>query len=247
MKAVVLAAQTIITGECVFDKERAAGGWCGQWPSVRVSQHVHVSQHVYVSEHVHVSQHVYVSQHVHVSQHVYVSQHVHVSQHVYVSQHVHVSQDVHVSQHVRVSPLLRICTGDNQVVVAGGAESMSNVPHYLPGARRGLRLGGASLLDGLLVDGLTDAAHAMHMGDCAELCAEEHSISRGELDEHALAAHARSRAAAPLAAREIVPVQLPPGRSGGEAGTLCEDEPLARLDEAKLRSMAPHFKQARMA
>eukprot|EP00882_Tetradesmus_deserticola_P020996 GHRQ01022690.1.p1 GENE.GHRQ01022690.1~~GHRQ01022690.1.p1 ORF type:complete len:240 (+),score=91.19 GHRQ01022690.1:249-968(+) len=90
-----------------------------------------------------------------------------------------------------------ISAGDNDVVVAGGMESMSNVPHYLASSRAGLRLGHGQLVDGLIKDGLWDPYSDVHMGDCAELCAERYQISREAMDDHAIEAFERARAAAP--------------------------------------------------
>ncbi|KXZ42135.1 hypothetical protein GPECTOR_198g351 [Gonium pectorale] len=108
-----------------------------------------------------------------------------------------------------------VMTGSADAVIAGGMESMSNAPHYLPAARRGLRLGDGSLVDGLVKDGLWDPYSNIHMGSCAELCAERYGISRQQQDEHALQSHRRAcaAAAAGLTAVEIVPVPVP--RPGG--------------------------------
>ena len=86
----------------------------------------------------------------------------------------------------------------HDVVVAGGMESMSNCPHYLPGSVRGsgLRLGHTQLVDGMLHDGLWDPYNRMHMGACAEACATERGITRKQQDSHANSSVARARAAA---------------------------------------------------
>src|SRR5690554_3939757 len=75
-----------------------------------------------------------------------------------------------------------IGSGDARLVIAGGMESMSNAPYLLPGARDGLRLGDATLVDSLVHDGLQDAYTDRHMGSCAELCAARYSFSREEQD-----------------------------------------------------------------
>lgn len=69
-----------------------------------------------------------------------------------------------------------IALGHGDVVVAGGFESMSNIPHYLQQSRKGLRLGSGTLVDGLLVDALTDVYNEQHMGMCAEVCADTHGF-----------------------------------------------------------------------
>lgn len=100
--------------------------------------------------------------------------------------------------------------GVAQVAVAGGMESMSNIPYYVPSARGGARLGHAQLVDGMVADGLWDPHHDIHMGECAELCAEEHGITRAEQDAHALESAARARAAQAggVTAWEVVPVEV---------------------------------------
>ncbi|MCD6557395.1 MAG: acetyl-CoA C-acyltransferase, partial [Bacteroidales bacterium] len=103
-----------------------------------------------------------------------------------------------------------IMLGDNDVVVAGGMESMSNVPHYVPGMRKGTKLGDGKLVDGLIKDGLWDVYNNYHMGSAAELCSRELKISREEQDRYAVQSYKRS-AAAVEAGRfkdEIVPVEI---------------------------------------
>ena len=102
------------------------------------------------------------------------------------------------------------------VVVAGGMESMSNAPYYLPKARWGSRMGHAQALDSLIKDGLWDPYGNCHMGSYAELCAETYDISREDQDVHAEASYDRSIAAilAEAFADEIVPVEVPQGRKG---------------------------------
>ncbi|KAG2441369.1 hypothetical protein HYH02_009960 [Chlamydomonas schloesseri] len=104
-----------------------------------------------------------------------------------------------------------IMAGQADVVVAGGFESMSNAPHYMPAARRGLRLGDGAIVDGLVKDGLWDPYSNSHMGSCAELCADRYAISRQMQDEHALQSHQRAVAAAAAGhtLAEVVPVPRP--------------------------------------
>lgn len=104
-----------------------------------------------------------------------------------------------------------IMLGDNDVVVAGGMESMSNVPFYSPNLRWGNKYGDVKMIDGLAKDGLTDVYHNYPMGNAAELCAAECNISRGEQDEFAIQSYKRSQAAqtAGLFDNEIVPVEIP--------------------------------------
>src|SRR6478752_3495705 len=102
-----------------------------------------------------------------------------------------------------------IATGEHDVVVAGGMESMSNAPYLLPKAREGYRLGHAQVIDSLIHDGLWDAYGNVHMGDCAELCAKEKGITRADQDAFAVESYKRAlRAQSEGKFRaEIVPVE----------------------------------------
>lgn len=104
-----------------------------------------------------------------------------------------------------------IMLGDADVVVAGGMESMSNVPFYSPNLRWGNKYGNVSLIDGLAKDGLTDVYHDYAMGNAAELCASECNISREEQDAFAIQSYQRSQASVNEGkfAGEIVPVEIP--------------------------------------
>src|SRR5438093_12547019 len=104
-----------------------------------------------------------------------------------------------------------IQTGDSEIVVAGGMESMSNAPYLLPGAREGYRLGGGKLIDSVVHDGLWDVYNDYHMGQTAELVAEKYAVSREAQDAYALVSHQRAIAAidAGRFKDEIVPVEVP--------------------------------------
>lgn len=104
-----------------------------------------------------------------------------------------------------------IMLGDNDVVVAGGMESMSNVPFYNANLRWGSKYGNVTLVDGLAKDGLTDVYHNYAMGNAAELCAKECNISREAQDEFAIESYKRSQAAwdAGKFDGEIVKVEIP--------------------------------------
>ncbi len=136
-----------------------------------------------------------------------------------------------------------IACGDAEVVVAGGMESMSNVPYYLPTARSGMRLGNAPCVDGVIHDGLWDVYNDFHMGSAAELCAREHRITRA--DQDAFAAESYRRALAAQAAgrfeAEIVPVDVP-GKKGATLKFSVDEEP-GRGDAAKLPSLRPAFQK----
>lgn len=104
-----------------------------------------------------------------------------------------------------------ILLGDADIVVAGGMESMSNVPYYSPNMRWGNKYGNVSLVDGLAKDGLTDVYHNYAMGNSAELCAKECNISRADQDAFAIESYQRSQLAWNNGwfNEEIVPVEIP--------------------------------------
>lgn len=88
-----------------------------------------------------------------------------------------------------------IMNGDNDIVVAGGMESMSNAPYYLDKARQGYRLGNQQVVDGLIKDGLWDVYNDYHMGSAAELCATDCNITREDQDNFAIESYKRALAA----------------------------------------------------
>merc|ERR1719491_1861131 len=120
---------------------------------------------------------------------------------------------------------------------------MSNVPHYLPTLRSGVKLGDGKLVDGLVHDGLWDVYNNIHMGSCAEMCAAEYDIGREAQDEFAKGSYekALSPEAIKLASEEIVPVQVPAGR--GKTVTISEDEEPGAANLAKMDSLRPAFKK----
>ncbi|KAK4386318.1 Acetyl-CoA acetyltransferase, cytosolic 1 [Sesamum angolense] len=128
--------------------------------------------------------------------------------------------------------------GTNDVVVAGGMESMSNVPKYLSEARKGSRLGHDSVVDGMLKDGLWDVYNDFGMGVCAELCAEQH-ITRGAVQSFERGIAAKDSGSFTW---EIVPVEVSGGR-GKPSIIIDTDEGLGKFDAAKLRKLRPSFKE----
>ena len=86
-----------------------------------------------------------------------------------------------------------IASGYRSVMIAGGMESMSNIPYYLPGARTGYRLGNNTVIDGMVHDGLWDVYNDKHMGNCGDLCASKHSISREDQDKFALMSYEKAK------------------------------------------------------
>ena len=133
--------------------------------------------------------------------------------------------------------------GDNDIVVVGGTESMSNVPHYLEKVRTGQKLGDLKLKDGLVHDGLTDVYNQTHMGLCAEICAEDMNISREAQDEFAIESYRRSKEAweKKLFEDEIVPVTIPQRK--GEPIHFEEDEEFKNVKIDKVPNLRSVFKK----
>ena len=143
----------------------------------------------------------------------------------------------------RISGVQAIALGDAEVVVAGGMESMSNVPYYARIRQQGARMGNFELVDGMVFDGLTDPYDQVHMGMCAEECAVSQDISRAAQDEYALESTRRAIEAQKAGAfrAEIAPVEIE-GKKGEK--TLVEDDEgpkLARPD--KIPSLKPVFRK----
>ena len=118
-----------------------------------------------------------------------------------------------------------IMTGNADIVVAGGTESMSNAPHYLPNLRNGAKYGHQSLVDGIMKDGLTDAGKQELMGLQAEECAQDHTFNREDQDEYAIRTYKKAQAAqqAGLFDEEIAPIELP-GFRGKPGVTVAQDD-----------------------
>lgn len=136
-----------------------------------------------------------------------------------------------------------IALGINDIVVAGGMESMSNVPYYMEKARTGYRLGHGQVTDGLVKDGLWDVYNDFHMGLAAELCASACHISREEQDAYAIESYKRAQAAqaAGKFSDEIVAVEVP-GRKG-EVTLVDEDEEIHTAVFEKIPALKPVFKK----
>lgn len=136
-----------------------------------------------------------------------------------------------------------IKSGDAEIVVAGGMENMSSVPHYLPNSRIGQKLGDIKMVDGLVKDGLTDVYNEVHMGVCAETCAEGMNFSREQQDEFALESYKRSADswANGRFNDEIVPVEVPQRR--GDALVISEDEEYKNIKAEKVPQLRPVFKK----
>ena len=134
-----------------------------------------------------------------------------------------------------------ILSGDNDVVIAGGMENMSSVPHYMDKSRTGQKLGDMKLIDGLVKDGLTDVYGRVHMGVCAETCAKEMEFSREEQDAFAIESYNRSSQSWKDGkfANEIVPVEVPQRR--GDALIISEDEEYKNVRMEKIPALRPVF------
>ena len=134
-----------------------------------------------------------------------------------------------------------IMTGQNEVVAAGGMESMSNVPYYLLKARFGYKYGNNELLDGLQYDGLTDVYNHCAMGVCADNTAKEMNISRQDQDNYAINSYKRSASAwsAGKFKDEIIPVEIADKK--GNKTTFAEDEEYNNVNFDKIPGLKPAF------
>lgn len=133
-----------------------------------------------------------------------------------------------------------ILTGDNHVVVVGGMENMSQTPHYFD-ARNGSKFGNIALLDGISKDGLLDVYSKVSMGNCAELCAKEHEISREDQDNFAITSYQRASAAWKNGKfkDEIVAVSVPQRK--GDPILITEDEEFKNVILDKIPYLKPAF------
>lgn len=134
-----------------------------------------------------------------------------------------------------------IMCGDNDIVIAGGMENMSSVPHYFAKGRNGQKLGDMKLIDGLVKDGLTDVFNKVHMGNCAELCAKEMNFSREQQDAFAIESYNRSASAWENGKfkDEVVPVAVPQRR--GDDLIVSEDEEYKNVKMEKIPNLRPVF------
>jgi len=133
-----------------------------------------------------------------------------------------------------------IKTGDADIIVAGGMENMSNIPHYIAG-RKATKLGNINVADGLLVDGLTDVYDQKHMGTCGDLCASEYNFTREDQDNFAIESYNKSAKAWANGSykNEVVPVEIPQRR--GEPIIFSEDEEYKNVKMDKIPALRPVF------
>ena len=134
-----------------------------------------------------------------------------------------------------------IMVGDADVIVAGGMESMSNVPYYLFKARDGLRMGHQKLVDGMIFDGLWDVYNDYHMGSAAELCARECNISRQDQDEFSKMSYQRALNAQKTGKfrDEIIEISIPQRK--GDSIIVNSDEEPTKVVFEKISSLRPVF------
>jgi acetyl-CoA C-acetyltransferase len=134
-----------------------------------------------------------------------------------------------------------IALGDAEIVVSGGMESMSNVPYYMDKARSGYRMGNATLIDGMIHDGLWDPYANIHMGNCGDKCAAEYKVSREAQDEFAKESFRKALSAQKEGKfdGEIVAVEIP--QKKGDPLLVKDDEGPAKGDPSKIGSLRPAF------
>ena len=132
--------------------------------------------------------------------------------------------------------------GDADIIIAGGMESMSNVPYLLPKARTGYRLGNGEIIDSLVKDGLWDAYNNIHMGSCAESCARDFNFTREEIDEFSINSYKRANDANSkgVFTDEIVPVMIKTRK--GEF-VVKEDEEISKVNYEKIPKLRPAFEK----
>lgn len=132
---------------------------------------------------------------------------------------------------------------DNEIVVAGGMESMSNVPYYVTNGRTGNKFGDQKMIDGLLKDGLVDVYDQLHMGMFADACATEYNFTREEQDEFAIASYTRSKNAWDNGCfnEEVIPVTVPQKKK--EPVIVSEDEEYKNVNFEKLKQLSAAFQK----
>jgi acetyl-CoA C-acetyltransferase len=133
-----------------------------------------------------------------------------------------------------------IKSSDAEIVIAGGMENMSRIPHYMEG-RKATKLGNINIADGLLIDGLTDVYDQQHMGTCGDLCASEYGFSREDQDTFAINSYKRSANAWDKGnfKNEVVPVEIPQRK--GEPIVFSEDEEYKNVQIEKIPTLRPVF------
>lgn len=120
-----------------------------------------------------------------------------------------------------------ILTGCAEIVIAGGTESMTNAPYYIPSARSGARYGNQTMIDGIVRDGLSDAYDNLAMGFAAEECATDHSFNREQQDAYAIKSYQKAQEAVTNGGfkEEIAPIEVSGGRGKPNKLVEVDDEP----------------------
>ncbi len=131
--------------------------------------------------------------------------------------------------------------GHADLIIAGGMESMSNIPYYMPKLRWGAKYGHQQMIDGLQKDGLTDAYDQVAMGNCGDMTAQEYNISREAQDEYAISSYKRAAAATDGGQfkNEIIPISIPQRK--GDPIVVSEDEEYKKVRFDKIPSLRPAF------
>jgi len=139
---------------------------------------------------------------------------------------------------------LSISAGYREAIIAGGMESMSNIPYYLPNSRTGYRLGNNTVVDGLINDGLWDIYNNQHMGNCGEVCATKYNISRNDQDAYAIKSYERAAAAWKSGKfdGEVAPVTIA-GKRGEADKVVSQDEEYTSIKLDKIPGLKPAFKK----
>ena len=137
----------------------------------------------------------------------------------------------------------QVLTGECEIAIGGGMESMSNAPYLLPKARSGYRMGPGEMVDSMIADGLWDPYDNVHMGNCGELCAEHYSFTREAQDDFARTSGERAIEAAKSGAfkGEIVSIEIPQRK--GDPVVISEDEGPKKIKLDKIGSLKPAFKR----
>ena len=133
-----------------------------------------------------------------------------------------------------------IIAGDNHIVIAGGMENMSQVPHYY-NARTAVKLGDVKLIDGMVKDGLTDVYNKVHMGNCAEICAREKEISREEQDAFAIESYKRAAAAWDAGRFDNEVINVGVTQRKGDPIIVSKDEEYTSVNLDKIPALKPVF------
>lgn len=135
-----------------------------------------------------------------------------------------------------------IMLGINDIVVTGGFESMSNVPHYIDSLRSGLKYGNGQIIDGLLKDGLTDAYDGIHMGECSDKISKQMNFTREQVDEYTIECYNKAKIAVESGffKEEIIGVEIP-GKRGKPSTIVSEDEEYKKVFFDKIPTLKPAF------